>query len=44
MWLDVSLLAIYVIEANGAVIEGANWLHTEHDIQHINLAELDAVL
>lgn len=29
---------------NGGVVEGACWLHLEKDIQHINVAELDAII
>ena len=45
VWVDASSLAIGVaVEVNGAVIEDASWMRSEHDSQHINLAELDAVV
>ena len=32
------------LEHDGATVEDASWLRKERDTQHINLAELDAVL
>ena len=43
--VDASSLAIGVaLERHEAVLEDACWLRPENDAQHINLAELDAVL
>ena len=40
-----SSLAIEIaLEANGSVVEYASWLHPANNVQHINLAELDADL
>ena len=45
VWVDASSLATGVsLEHDGAVVEDASWLRKERDTQHINLAELDAVL
>ena len=45
VWVDASSLATGVsLKHNGAVMEDASWLRNERDTQHINLAELDAVL
>ncbi|KFD63395.1 hypothetical protein M514_24416 [Trichuris suis] len=44
LWVDASALALgVVLEVNGAVIEDAAWLRSD-DTQHINMAELDAVI
>ena len=45
VWVDASSLATGVsLEYDGAVVQDASWLRKERDTQHINLAELDAVL
>ena len=45
MWVDTSSLVIRVaLERHETVLEDACWLRPENDAQHINLAELDAVL
>ena len=45
VWVDASSLATGVaIEYGGAIVEDASWLRPVHSDQHINLAELDAVL
>ena len=45
VWVDASSLATGVsLEHDGAAVEDASWLRKERDTQHINLAELDAVL
>ena len=45
VWVDDSSLAIGVaLERHETVLEDACWLRPENDAQHINLAELDAVL
>ena len=45
VWVDARSLATEVsLEHDGAVVEDASWLRKEKDTQHINLAELDAVL
>ena len=45
MWVDTSSLAIgVVLERHETVLEDACWQRPENDTQHINLAELDAVL
>ena len=45
VWVDASSLATGVsLEHDGAVVEDASWLRKGRDTQHINLAELDAVL
>ena len=45
VWVDAGSLATGVsLEHDGAVVEDANWIRKERDTQHINLAELDAVL
>ena len=45
VWVDASSLATGVsLVYDGAVVEDACWLHPEKDSQHINLAELDAII
>ena len=45
VWVDASSLAIGVLlEQDGAALEDACWMRPVDDVQHINLAELDAVL
>ena len=45
VWVDASSLATGVsLEHDETVVEDASWLRKERDTQHINLAELDAVL
>ena len=45
VWVDASSLAIGVaLKRYEAVLEDACWLRPENDAQHINLAELVAVL
>ena len=45
VWVDASSLAtVMSLEHDGAVVEDASRLRKERDMQHINLAELDAVL
>ena len=45
VWVDASSFAIGVaLERHKTVLEDACWLRPENDAQHINLAELDAVL
>ena len=45
VWVDASSLATGVLLIyNGAVVEDACWLRSEKDSQHINLAELDAII
>ena len=45
VWVDSSSVATGAsLEHDGAVVEDASWLCKERDTQHINLAELDAVL
>ena len=45
VWVDASSLVIRVaLERHETVFEDACWLRSENDAQHINLAELDAVL
>ena len=45
VWVDTSSLATGVsLEHDGAIVEDASCLRKERDTQHINLAELDAVL
>ena len=45
VWVNASSLATGVaIEYDGAIIEDASWLRPVHADEHINLAELDAVL
>ena len=45
VWVDASSLAMGVaLEDNGSIIEDTCWLRPENDMQHINLAELDATL
>ena len=45
VWVDASSLATGVLlERNGIVVEDACWLRPEKDPQHINLAELDAII
>ncbi|KFD61492.1 hypothetical protein M514_26305 [Trichuris suis] len=44
LWIDASAWRrAVVLEVNGAVIEDAAWLRSD-DTQHINMAELDAVI
>ena len=45
VWVDASSPATGVsLEHNGAAVEDVGWLCKERDTQHINLAELDAML
>ena len=45
MWVDASLLATGVVfERHGDVLGDACWLHSTNNGQHINLAELDAMM
>ena len=45
VWVDANSLATGMsLEHDGAVVEDVSWLRKERDTQHINLAELDAVL
>lgn len=45
IWCDASNLAIgVVIEVNNVVIEDAAWLRKKDDCQHINVAELEAII
>ena len=45
IWVDASSLAMGVtLDDKGSIIEDACWLQPENDMQHINLAELDATL
>ena len=45
IWVDASSLATGVsLEQDGAAVEDASWLWKERYTQHINLAEVDAVL
>ena len=45
VWVDASSLAIGVLlQSCGTVLEDACWLRPVNDAQHINLAELDAIL
>ena len=45
VWVDASSLATGVLlERNGIAVEDACWLRPEKDPQHINLAELDAII
>ncbi|XP_003370059.1 conserved hypothetical protein [Trichinella spiralis] len=44
IWVDASSLAIGVaLEVSGSIVEDAAWLRPD-DAQHINMAELDAVI
>ncbi|KRY27734.1 Pol polyprotein, partial [Trichinella spiralis] len=44
IWVDASSLAIGVaLEVGGSIVEDAAWLRPD-DVQHINMAELDAVI
>ena len=44
-WVNASSLVIEVVlERHETVLEDACWLRPENDAQHINLAELDAML
>uniref|UniRef100_A0A5S6QMY9 RNase H domain-containing protein n=1 Tax=Trichuris muris TaxID=70415 RepID=A0A5S6QMY9_TRIMR len=44
LWVDASSLALGVmLEVDGSVVEDAAWLRPD-DAQHINMAELDAVI
>ena len=45
VWGDASYLTTRVsLVYDGAVVEDACWLHPERDSQHINLAELNAII
>jgi transposase InsO family protein len=45
VWCDASTLAIGVlVEVNGRVVEDASWMRKTMDVNHINVAELEAVL
>lgn len=45
VWCDASDLALGVaLEIDGTVIEDASWLRKKNDVQHINVAELDAII
>ena len=45
MWCDASSIATgVVVEIGGLVAEDATWLRKKNDYNHINVAELDAVL
>ena len=45
IWCDASSLALGVLlEINGAIVEDAAWLRKKDDFNHINVAELEAVL
>ena len=45
VWCDASSIAIgTVVEINGLVAEDAAWLRKKDDFNHINVAELEAVL
>ena len=45
VWVDASSLATGVsLERDGTVVEDACWMRPEKDPQHINLAELDAII
>ena len=45
IWCDASSLALGVLlEMNGAIVEDAAWLRKKDDFNHINVAELEAVL
>ena len=45
IWCDGSSLALGVLlEINGAIVEDAAWLRKKDDFNHINVAELEAVL
>ena len=45
VWVDASSLATgVVLERNGDILEDACWLCPTNDAQHINLAELDAMV
>lgn len=45
VWVDTSSLATGVsLECGGSVLEVACWLRPENDSQHINLAELNAII
>ena len=43
IWVDTSSTGISLVY-DGAGVEDACWLHPEKDSQHINLAELDAII
>ena len=44
-WVDASLLATgVVLERHGDILEDACWLCLTNNAQHINLAELDAIV
>ena len=45
IWCDASSLALGVLlEMNGVAVEDAAWLRKKEDFNHINVAELEAVL
>ena len=45
VWVDASSLATGMsLVYDGAVVEDACWLRPAKDFQHINLAELDAII
>lgn len=45
VWTDASMIAIGVVmEISGRVVEDAAWLRKKDDVNHINVAELEAVL
>ena len=45
VWVNASYLATGMsLVYDGAVVEYACWLHPEKDFQHINLAELNAII
>ena len=45
VWVDVSSLATEVmLEANRSVVKDVSWLRPVNNVQHVNLAELNAVL
>lgn len=45
VWCDASSLALGVlVEVEGVAVEDGSWLRTKGDVQHINVAELEAVV
>ena len=45
IWCDASSLALGVLlEMNGVAVEDAAWLRRKEDFNHMNVAELEAVL
>ena len=45
IWVDASCLAIgAVVEIDGKIAEDASWLRKPNDANHINLAELEAII